>query len=102
MTTHAVFISTNGQITFIYDDDIAEALQTLGLRTDRRASHVEPDKNNPGQWAVDLSPVTVTALMLGPFSTRRQALQTEVEWLDALLDTYYGQEEKQGDQCVTS
>ena len=52
-------------------------LKELGDLHMKRASHVEPTDN--GQWTADMSPSN--GPLLGPFETRTEALQAEVEWL---------------------
>jgi hypothetical protein len=71
-----VYVSPNGMMRFIYDDDVASVVQDLGSLDVRRASHVEPCE---GGWEADLSPVSGPTL--GPFTTRKAALEAEVEWL---------------------
>jgi hypothetical protein len=70
-----IIISKSGQIRFIYNDDLL-GLAGLGTTTIKRASHVEPGE---GGWRADMSPVN--GPMLGPFTTRAEALQHEVQWL---------------------
>ena len=69
-------IHTSGSACCLYDEAID--LRALGRLTIRRASHVEPDAN--GDWIVDLSPVT--GPRLGPFPSRRHALDAERGWLE--------------------
>ncbi len=70
-----LFIDPSGQITCLYGDEIP--LNTLGILSIRRASHVEPDER--GAWWADLAPSD--GPKLGPFSTRTAALDAEVLWL---------------------
>ncbi len=70
-----IIISQNGQLRFIYNDDLL-GLTELGETTVQRASHVEPCD---GGWSADMSPVDGPTL--GPFKTRSEALQHEVDWL---------------------
>lgn len=72
-----LLIAEDGDLSFIYQDDLAPLLRD-GTATIRRASHVEPDDN--GQWFADLSPVN--GPKLGPFPLRQEALDAEVEWLE--------------------
>ncbi len=69
-------IALNGDVSFIYSDDLAGLLQE-GQPTITRASHVEPTSN--GQWEADMSPVN--GPVLGPFRLREEALAQEVIWL---------------------
>ena len=70
-----IIISQSGQLRFIYNDDLL-GLADQGSTTVRRASHVEPCE---GGWQADMSPVD--GPMLGPFRTRAEALEHEVDWL---------------------
>lgn len=78
------FDTDNGvaSATYIHTDalDPRELAASVGGKlATKRASHVEPDDECPGEWVVDLGPV------YGPvqrgFTTRRAALDWEVEWL---------------------
>lgn len=71
-------ISRNGQIRMIHDDSLA-ALLTQGGVEIRRASHVEPDPDKPGEWYADMSPVS--GPILRGFQTRTEALSAEVKYL---------------------
>lgn len=77
--SHEIIVEPNGMARFIYGDDIAEVMRDVGLLSVDRASHVEPTSD--GQWSADMSPVGGPEL--GPFTTRREALATEVAWLKA-------------------
>ena len=74
-----LIISPNGDTRFVYDDNL-RGLMEMGDAKISRASHVEPDPDNPTEWMVDLSPVG------GPtqkgFKLREEALRWEVEWLN--------------------
>jgi hypothetical protein len=70
-------IRPDGQIRGIYAEEIL--LNTLGLPSISRASHVEPDRD--GRWHADLSPLH--GPLLGPFANRSEALKAEVAWLEA-------------------
>ena len=70
-------VGQGGDVRTIYAETLD--LRFLGRASIRRASHVEPDDD--GQWRADLTPVQ--GPMLGPFSTRGQALEAEVAWLRA-------------------
>jgi hypothetical protein len=71
--------SGGATITGIYSDNTASVLREMGKTKVRRMSHVEPTDDGQG-WTADMSP-TGTALVLGPFSTRQEALDAEVAWL---------------------
>jgi len=68
-------ITPQGQVRCIYGETID--LTQLGELSIRRASFVEP--NSGSQWLVDLAPID--GPLLGPFSTRSEALLAEVQWL---------------------
>lgn len=80
-----VYVSADGNCQSVYSE--ALNLKVLGGVHIRRASHVEP--NSEGLWIADLSPVD--GPKLGPFTTRSQALQAEVAWLDVWLKNYHGE-----------
>lgn len=69
-------VIAGGEVRFIHDDDLAEAMRGFGTSTTARASHVEPTE---GGWKADLAPVQ--GPVLGPFPRRSTALEVEVEWL---------------------
>ena len=71
----------DGSVRFIYDDRIAQVLKKSGTLEVHRASHVEPTED--GLWEADLSPVGGPTL--GPFETRKEALEQEVVWLNEHL-----------------
>jgi len=74
-------IIRNGCIHFIYDDKL-KPLMECGKAVVTRASHVEPvEGSDPPVWSADMSPVGGPTL--GPFDTRQEALDREVEWLNA-------------------
>jgi hypothetical protein len=64
-------------IKFIYNDELRPLLQ-IGKSKIQRASHVEPTDDN--KWIADLAPSG--GPILGPFQTRTEALQAEVQWID--------------------
>lgn len=74
-----LYVSTEGECRSVYSETLD--LSSVGALSIRRASHVEPTSD--GKWIADLCPVS--GPQLGPFSTRSQALQAEVAWLDAWL-----------------
>lgn len=67
----------NGEIRFVYSDDLSLAMKEIGSINTKRASHVEPDGN--GNWAVDLTPVG--GPVIKNFKRRDEALAAEVDWL---------------------
>lgn len=67
---------SGNEIRFIYRDDLRSMLN-IGSSIIKRVSHVEPDSN--GNWVADMSPVN--GPKLGPFSSRKEALEREVLWL---------------------
>ena len=69
-------IEPGGAVRCVYSEDID--LTTLGSPTITRASYVEPDQH--GRWRADLSPAK--GPLLGPFSTRSEALAAERRWLE--------------------
>jgi hypothetical protein len=70
-------VGCDGGVRCIYDE--ALDLREIGKLQITRASHVEPD--DEGYWWADMGPVD--GPVLGPFSTRREALAAEREWLAA-------------------
>ena len=74
-----ITFEVDGNIKFIYDDQAAGVAKEIGPLTIKRASHVEPSAD--GSWYADMSPVT--GPMLGPYSTREEALFVERHWLIA-------------------
>lgn len=72
-----IHIATDGTLSFIWSDDLAE-LVDAGRAEVRRASHVEPTEG--GQWTADLSPMG--GPVFGPFKLRGDAINAEVEWLE--------------------
>ena len=70
-------INTDGTLAFVYNDKL-RALLDEGDATIQRASHVEPTVE--GKWTADLTPVS--GPVLGPFTTRGEALKKEVDWLE--------------------
>ena len=70
-----LLITPTGSIRCVYGE--AVDLGSFGQLLIRRGSHVEP--TDGGQWTADLSPVG--GPVLGPFATRTDALNTEINWL---------------------
>ena len=68
-------VRPDGSAQSIYQESIS--LRPLGALSIRRASHVEPIED--GRWITDLS--ISGGPVLGPFETKSQALEIEVEWL---------------------
>ena len=64
-----------GNADTIYTEAID--LASIGEQHIKRASHVEPNEN--GMWTADMSPSN--GPILGPFDTRSEALDAEVNWL---------------------
>lgn len=75
MAEEMTIVVSGGKARFIYSDDLL-GLTAMGKQTTRRASHVEPTDEG---WIADLTPVN--GPVLGPFPTRSEALQMEVDWL---------------------
>ncbi len=71
-----IVVEANGEVKFIYSDDLADLIN-MGDVEVRRASHVEPIAS--GGWSSDMSPVG--GPILGPFNLRAEALSAEVQWL---------------------
>lgn len=71
-----IIIPSGGTARCVYSELLD--LHQLGRLVIRRGSHVEPDEK--GQWFADLSPVG--GPLLGPFSSRSQALESELDWLE--------------------
>lgn len=70
-----LLISHDGDVRCIYAETIP--LCEFGDVTIERGSHVEPTAC--GTWTADLSPVD--GPVLGPFTSRSEALQSEHHWL---------------------
>jgi len=71
-----LLIRPGGKIECVYSEELD--LHQLGSLSIARGSHVEPDVT--GRWTADLSPVN--GPMLGPFSSRSEALTAERDWLN--------------------
>ena len=75
------FVRPDGSLEFIYSDD-ARALLSEGSASVTRASVVEPRSGPQGiEWTADMA--TSSGPVLGPFTTREEALRAEVGWLEA-------------------
>ncbi|MDB5336616.1 MAG: hypothetical protein JWN70_2235 [Planctomycetaceae bacterium] len=70
-----LIVESCGTVRCVYGEDID--LNQLGRLSIQRGSHVEPTPG--GNWTADLAPVN--GPLLGPFSTRTEALAAEVDWL---------------------
>ncbi|MEW4489458.1 hypothetical protein AB1L42_15355 [Thalassoglobus sp. JC818] len=70
-----LIIEPSGYCRCVYSEAID--VRQLGSAVIQRGSHVDPTAG--GSWTADLSPVN--GPVLGPFSTRSEALDAEVEWL---------------------
>ena len=70
-----LLVAPTGGIRCVYGEDVN--LHQLGRLSIQRGSHVEPTAD--GQWMADLSPVN--GPLLGPFSSRADALAAEQAWL---------------------
>ena len=70
-----LLIAPTGGIRGVYGEDVN--LHQLGRLSIQRGSHVEPTAD--GQWTADLLPVN--GPLLGPFSSRADALAAEQTWL---------------------
>jgi len=67
--------AADGVARCIYGEELE--LHALGKLTIKRASHVEPDSE--GCWWADMGPSG--GPVLGPFTSRSEALQAERGWL---------------------
>ena len=74
-------VSPEGVATFIYTDALAPLLKE-GKATIQRASYVEPD--DKGQWWATMKPFG-EEVVLGPFTTRQEALDEEERYLEVKL-----------------
>jgi hypothetical protein len=68
-------VGVDGVVRCVYDE--ALDLCEIGKLPITRASHVEPDRD--GFWWADVGPVD--GQVLGPSSSRTEALRAEREWL---------------------
>ena len=69
-----IIIEPSGAVSYIYDDNLIE-LSALGDGFISRASYVEPTES--GAWVADMG-----GALLGPYRTRGEALQAEMDWLE--------------------
>jgi len=70
-----VSIDQSGDVKFVHDDEIFQAIGVGGVI--ERASHVEPEGD---QWTVDLTPVN--GPVVRGFSKRSVALAWEKKWIE--------------------
>ena len=70
-------VDARGGVRCIYDE--ALDLRQIGKLQIARASHVEPDAE--GYWFADMGPVA--GPVLGPYSSRSDALFAERAWLSS-------------------
>lgn len=73
-----IVVSPVGEIKAIYADELIPLFRS-GKCSIARASSVEPTVD--GRWTADLTPVR--GPVLGPYETRREALDAEVSYLIA-------------------
>ena len=78
-----IYVRPNGRAQCLYDEKIE--LRELGELDIKRASHVEPDEKNPGEW-VDLAPVG--GPLFAGFKSRAEALAAEAKWLNEKMYYY--------------
>jgi hypothetical protein len=76
-----IAIAQDASVKFIHNDAMFLALKEEGTATVQRASHVEPTVD--GLWEADMSPVN--GPLLGPYTTRQEALDKEILWLEEKL-----------------
>lgn len=74
---HYISISKSGELSFIYDDELADLLK-VGPSSITRVSNVEPCD---GGWKASMKDGTI----LGPYPLRQQALDEEVKYLQEKL-----------------
>ena len=71
-----LIVQLDGTVHCLYDEQLD--LNRLGMLKIARGSLVEPTID--AQWTADLSPVN--GPLLGPYRSRREALASEVRWLE--------------------
>lgn len=74
---HVIRILPNGTADFIYSDDLLFLSENQSKVTTKRVSNVEPSGRG---WTADMTPLG-HEMILGPFDTRQEALDAEVEYL---------------------
>lgn len=79
--TWQLAVLPDGTVQAIYDDELGPVFAALGRSVIRRTSYVEPlwEGGFTNGWQVDLTPVG--GPVLGPFPSRREALDAERAWL---------------------
>ncbi len=78
-----ILIDEHGDVRFVYSDLLAEVFGSESLRT-RRVSQVEPAGISGvfgNEWIADMALAGAPGVLLGPFSTRAEALDAERQWL---------------------
>lgn len=73
-----LYFRPDGSVQCLYGETIQ--LTSLGRLDIKRASHVEPDQDNPGTWYIDLAPVGGPRVV--GFASRAAALAAEENWLN--------------------
>ena len=67
-------------IRFISNDRLNPGFFAAGeLKSHQRVSDVEPASSDPTKWEANLA--RVNGPVLGPFTSREEALNAEVDWL---------------------
>jgi hypothetical protein len=74
-------VDAGGSVRCIYGEELD--LREIGKLQITRASHVEPDA--AGYWWADMGPVD--GPVLGPFTSRSEALAAEREWVAKSVGT---------------
>jgi len=76
-----IIIDKSGIVRFVYNEKLMNALDKFeNKKTIRRASQVEPDPNNPGEWYADLT--KSNGPILSGFKKRSDAINAEIKWLN--------------------
>lgn len=79
-----IYVRPNGTAQCLYGEEID--LKALGALDIKRASHVEPDTNKPGEWIADMAPVG--GPLFSGFKSRADALAAEAKWLNDKMFWY--------------
>jgi hypothetical protein len=79
-----IYVRPNGAAQCLYGEEID--LKVLGELDIKRASHVEPDPNKPGEWIADMAPVG--GPLFRGFRSRADALSAEAKWLNDKMFWY--------------
>src|SRR4051812_819554 len=88
-----LYVGPEGDVEFVHDDDVMEALAGQGRAMTHRASHVEPDfdsgyHDGRTRWKIDLGPTLRPGepyrrqTQVGLFDRREEALEAERHWLE--------------------